>query len=174
MTEYTSGNYTVNDDYVDTNVASPKDISVPDLDFASDYALQSEEPNEVVMVNKTSASLSPKETIRYARSVVNNIYQNNKNIASARQSPVKSGVQIMAEIETIYTAVNDVSGEEYDVPCKGRIVLRVPNSSFVTEDMLADILNRTIAAIFAGGSTDETMAVAMARGVLIPTVVPEE
>lgn len=168
MTNYTSGNWTVSDNYTDTNSATPKNISVPDLDQATDYSQKSDEPDACVVVNTTAPDIQAREAIKFARSSVNNVYQGIKDVDASNQTPSKKGVQVMVETTTIYTATNSVTGDEYHIPCKGRLVLRIPNQSFVTDDMVEDILKRTIAAAFAEGSTDESRVVELARGQLAP------
>jgi len=168
MIEYTSGSMTVNDNYTDTNSASPKNISVPDLDYNTDFAVSKDEPDELVIVNTSESDLVSQETIRYARSVVQNVYRGNPEIDSSNQAATKKGVQVMAEVKSNYEAVNGDTGEVTLLPCKGRIVLQLPNAPYVQTDILADLLNRVIAAAFLEGSTDDTLVSQLAKGILNP------
>lgn len=163
---YTAGDWTVSKQYVDS-VAATKNIAIPDLSFASDYVIVSDEPNEVVIANKTGADLISHETIRFARSEVANIYQGVQT-DSALVLPYKKGVQVMAEIQTSYKAVNGTSKAEYDVPVKGRIVLRVPTFGAVTDDMVADLVVRTISAAYATGSVNISRVTDLILGKLKP------
>lgn len=164
MTNYTSGDWTVSDQYTDA-VATPKNISVPDLSYSADYVCTKDEAQEAIFVNTTSTDVRSHESIRFAASRVSNVYQ---GIEVASQAPTKQGQQVMAEVIILYKAVNSVTGEEYEIPFKGRIVLRVPTQSYVTADLVQDGLNRTISAIFATGGVDETRAVNMIKGILKP------
>lgn len=162
MTNYTSGDWTVSDQYTDT-VAVAKDISVPDLDLANDFAITKDESNEVIYQNVTASDIKAHESIRFACSNVNNVYA---GVDSQSPAPIKSGVQVMSELKTLYKAVNSVTGDEYELPATGRIVLRLPTLSYVTADLVQDILNRTISSIFGLGDVSEAKAVNLIKGIL--------
>lgn len=166
MTPYTCGDYNVSDLYTDT-LATPKNISVPDLDYAVDYKKVTDEPSEAVIANITGPDLLSHENIRFARSDVSDVYQG-VSIDTSMKFPNRRGVQVMAELSTIYRAVNSVSGNEYDLPCKGRLVLRVPAASCVTTTLVADLLMRTISAAFATGGTNDQRIMDLIVGSLIP------
>lgn len=172
---YTSGNWTVTSQYTDTLASSPKNISVPDLDWNVDYVLTSDEPMEADIANITGSDLTSHEKVRFAKSTVGNVYTGT-DIATANQLPSKKGVQVMAEVNAEYKCVNSVSGEEYQLPCKGRVVLRFPSHVAVTNALVKDVLVRAIASAFAtkgsssatGAGVDESRIVSMARGALVP------
>lgn len=166
MTNYTIGDWTVSDLITDT-ISTPKSISVPDLDYSSDFVMMSNEASEVKLGNTTGADILKHEDIRFARSDVANIYTG-VNVDSALVLPQKKGIQVMAEISTAYRASNSVTGNEYDLPCKGRIVLRFPAFSCVTANLVKDLLIRTIAASFDTGSVTESRIMDMAIGALSP------
>lgn len=167
MNDYTSGNWTVSDQYADT-VSATKNLAVPDLSYSADFVVAKDEPDEVIINNTTASDLAPHESIRYARSTVKDIYAGVQNVDTGNASPVKRGVQVMVELATVYHAVNSVTGEEYDLPCKGRLVLRLPNASYVTEALAADLLKRTVSAATDTGAVTESRIVSMARGSLAP------
>lgn len=162
MTTYTSGDWSVSDQYTDT-VATPKDISVPDLDFANDFALTKDEATEAVYTNITADDVRSHESIRFACSPIANIYQ---GFSVQSPSSIKNGVQVMAELSSLYKAVNSVSGVENEIPVKGRIVLRIPTHSFVTSDLVADALFRVISSIFSTGAVSEARALDLVKGIL--------
>lgn len=163
---YTTGDWTVSAQYTDT-IATPKNVSVPNLDWSNDYAKVVDGSSEAKIANVTGADLLSHENVRFARSDVNNIYSG-VVVDSALQLSQKKGVQVMAEIETSYKAANSVTGNEYDLPCKGRIVLRLPAFTCVTEDLVKDLLVRTIASAFGTGSVTVDRIMDMIRGSLLP------
>lgn len=167
MTNYTTGNWTVSD-LVTDSILTPKNVSVPDLDYDSDYAKTMDEPDEARISNITSPDLSVHETIRFARSKVTNVYQNVDLVDASNVSPNKTGVQVMIELTVIYRAINSVTGEERDIPTKGRIVLRIPSVSYVTDAIIMDLFVRTVGAATKTGSTDQTRLVELVRGSLLP------
>lgn len=164
--KYTTSNWTVSSLYNDTIQAS-KNIAVPDLDYAKDYKKSLDEPTEAAITNITGAEISSPEHIRIGATPVNNVYSGTGTELAA-MSPSKKGVQTLVEINETYRATNTVTGEEIDLPCKGRIVLRFPTHSSVTEDMISDLLMRTISASFATGQTNAKRQVQIARGSLLP------
>lgn len=164
--EYTTGNWTVKSLTKDS-IEQSKTPSVPDLSYAVDYSKTLDEPDEARVANVTGSDVVSPEYIRYAKSTVANVYTNT-DCEAAAQAPIKNGVQVMSELHTKYRAINSVTGEEIDVPCVGRIVLRVPTFSAVTEDLVSDLLARTVAAAYNTGSSDASRIMEMARGSLLP------
>lgn len=99
--------------------------------------------------------------------MVRNVYSGT-NVDIACMPAMKKGVQTLVEINEVYRATNSVTGQEIDLPCKGRIVLRFPTHSCVTDALVKDLLYRTIAASLNKGSVDATRQVEVARGSLLP------
>lgn len=163
---YTTGDWTVNRQIVDT-IATPKNISVPNLSWTADYAKVLDSASEAKVANVTGADLLSHESVRFARSDVANIYQG-VDVDSALMLSQKKGVQVMAELSNSYRAANSVTGNEYDLPCKGRIVLRVPAFSCVTEELITDLLVRTIACVFGTSAVNADRLMDIIRGSLLP------
>lgn len=167
MLNYTSGNWTVSDDYTDT-VTATKSLVIPDLDFKIDYSKKEDEPASASIVNTTSSGLNPSETVKFGYSSVANIYTNT-DVDAASYAPSKRGVQVMAEITENYKAVNSVTGDEVILPCKGRVVLRFPSMSCVSTQLIHDLFVRSVSAALNTGLTDATRIVEMAKGSLLPS-----
>jgi hypothetical protein len=164
--KYTNHNWSVESLYTDS-IATPKTISIPDLNYPTDFKKSSDEPSEAVITNITGKDISPMENIRFGSTVVNNIYSGTKTDVSS-MAPNKQGVQILVELSETFRATNTVTGTEIDLPCKGRVVLKFPTHSCVTEAMVQELLLRTIAASFAKGSNTSSRVVEIARGSLLP------
>lgn len=163
---YTKDNWTVSS-LIDTSQIASKNIAIPDIDFATDYVKSSDEPMEAIIANTTGAEIGSAESIRYGSSIVNNIYT--AAGVDASQTPAnKKGVQTLVEVSTTYRATNTVTGQEIEIPCKGRIVLRFPTNSCVTDALVTDLLTRTIAASFCKGSTGVERQLELARGSVLP------
>ena len=163
---YTQANWTVESLYNDTT-AQTKNVIVPTLDYPVDYHKTQDEPTEAIITNVTGDEITSMETIRYGTSVVNNVYAGT-NIDVASMPSMKKGVQTLVEINEVYRATNSVTGQEIDLPCKGRIVLRFPTHSCVTDALVKDLLSRTIAASLNKGTVDASRQVEIARGSLLP------
>lgn len=163
---YTTGDWTVSRQYTDT-ISTRKNISVPSMDWPVDYAVAAVSPNEVKVANVTGSDLLSHESVRFARSEVSNIYQGMDN-DSALMLSQRKGVQVMAEVQAAYKAANSVTGNEYDLPCKGRIVLRLPAFTCVTEELVTDLLTRTISSVFSATGVNADRVMDMIRGSLSP------
>lgn len=166
MTDYTIGDWKVSDLVTDT-LTTAKNISVPDLSWVADYTKVLDGPEEAKVANTTGPDLISHENVRFARSEVANIYTG-VNSDSAMVMPMKKGVQVMCELSSTYRAANKVSGNEYDLPCKGRIVLRFPASTCVTQALVTDLLIRTIASAYGTGAVTAQRMMDMAMGALLP------
>lgn len=164
---YTTGNWAVTSSYTDT-IATAKNFSVPDLSYGTDFAKVEDEPAEAKIRNKTGSVMIPCENIRYGTSQVADVYNGSEGL-SASKLPSSKGVQTLVEISENYKAVNSVTGLEYDIPCKGRIVLRFPTASCVNSTLVTDLMKRTIAAALNTGGTDVNRELEIAKGALLPS-----
>lgn len=164
--KYTQNQWSVSSNIKDTNQES-KTISVPDLSFATDYKKSMDEPTEASITNVTGDSIVSSENIRFGSTVVKNIYNGTNTDITAMHSH-KGGVQVMVELSETYYATHEVTGQEVELPCKGRLVLRFPTASCVTEAMVEDLLKRTISSALGTGQTDAKRLVQIARGALLP------
>lgn len=167
MQSYTIGSWTVSSLYHDS-LQDSKSLDLPDLSYSTDFSKSVDEPSEAKIDNVTSTELTSPEQIRYATSKVSNIY-NDTSTPAVSKMPNAAGVQNLVEINEVYRAVNSATGQEVDLPCKGRIVLRFPNNSVVTQALIQDLLVRTISAAFATGSVDASREVQIARGIVVPS-----
>ena len=146
MNNYTTGNWTVSDDYTDT-VTDQSGLVMPILSYAKDYAKITNDTNEASIKNKTGANIASSEKIRFGSTVIKNVYSGTNTDLSA-QLPSKAGVQTLIELNEVYRAVNSVSGLEYEIPCTARLVMRIPTSQPVKNDIIVDLIERLIGALY--------------------------
>lgn len=146
MINYTTGNWTVTSLYSDT-VTAQRAQNLPTLSFPADYAKGNEEATEASVKNVTGAGIVSPESIRYGSTPVKDVYAGT-SVDAASKLPSKAGVQAMVEVSETYRAVNTVSGGEYDIPCKVRLVVRVPSSQPIKSEIVADLIKRVIGACF--------------------------
>lgn len=165
MTNYTNGNFTISDKITDTLAATPKNISVPDLDFSNDFDLVSGNNNTAVYQNITGAGIQAPECIKYAVTDIADCYANlNGLVLPNSKAASTKAVQVMVEVTALYKAENSVSGEVLDIPLKGRLVLRIPTLDIVEQSMIEDFVGRVISAAYATGGTNSDRIVSIARG----------
>lgn len=163
---YTVGSWTITDLVTDT-VSAPKNLPVPDLTYASDFAVSKNDPAEAVLVNVTGASLASPESIRYAKTNINDVYVGT-DIPSAQRSAVKSGVRTLCEVRFQLKAVNSVSGSEIFLPFRGWVCLQLPTANIVTGAAVTYALQRAVASTLKTGVVTNSREIEVARGDLIP------
>lgn len=166
MEKYTVGNWTVSANYDDT-LTEAKTISVPDLLYAADYAKKEDEPTKAVIVNTTGDSIVSSEAIKFGCVPVNDIYAST-GVTTDMMASSRKGVQALIEVNVMYSAVNNSTGQEIILPCRGRLTLQVPSLPCVTGDLLDDVCLRTFAATRATGDTSSERLVDIAKGSLLP------
>lgn len=164
---YTAGEWTVTSLTTDTKSATPKTLTISDLDYASDYAKTVDTPAEARLANKTSNTLTAMETLRFGRSDVTNVYSGT-SIGASNQIPVKAGVRTLVEANVTIKAVNSVSGEEFLVPVRAWTCVQVPTASFISSSAMEYALGRAIAALLGTGDTSIAREANIARGSLLP------
>lgn len=163
---YTSGNWTVTSLTTDSDVAG-KTLTIADLTYSADFAVVQDDPAEAKLANITSTALGTMETLRYARSNVNNIYSNT-DVGASNQMPVKTGLRSLVEANVTIKAVNSVSGEEYLIPVRAWTIVQVPTASFISNAVLEYALGRALGAIFNNSVTTISREEEVIRGSLIP------
>lgn len=171
MYSYTTGNWTVSDDYLDT-VTELGGVVIPVLDFAKDYAKVTNDTTEATIKNTTGASISSSEKFRFGSTAVKNVYAGTSVDASS-QLPSKAGVQTLVELSETYRAVNSVSGGEYEIPCTARLVMRIPTSQPVKNAIIVDLIVRLISSLYSSTSPSRDYAnmdvlFNLVKGALLP------
>lgn len=164
---YTVGNWSVASHEVDT-ITTPKNLSIPDLDYAVDYSVASEKGNDTSITNTTGTALEPVEKLRYAKEKVNDIYRNT-NTLKAAQLPSPIGARVLAEATEIISATNTVSGAEMEIPIRVWTCIESSTHNAVTGQALLWALKRHVAQLFQTGAVDEALLVELFRGDLNPT-----
>lgn len=167
----TIGNWTVDVLTTDT-ISSTKNLPIPDLSYAADFTVAKSTSEEVVLINKTGASLRPAEMIRYTRRPVQDVYKSGLSsqldISNSQRANCTSGVNAYGEIAYMLKATNSVSGEEIVLPMRGAVSFTVPTIDFVSPTALGTLIKRVISVMFDTGKVDGSLATNIARGDLNP------
>lgn len=159
----------VNQNHTDTPVSGVTTLSLPRaiINYKADYCVMTDTPGEAVISNKTSPVDAP-ERIRFAMSTVKDVYQNT-DIDPGTVSPSKRGSQILVQLTEVWTK-SDATLPSYKInlPVSGHIVLKVPNDSDLTADMLISFLGRLVSGLYETGSSTNPRLNALLRGSMIP------
>lgn len=160
---------TLNWGFTDTPIPGVTSLSFPRalLNFEADFAEKEQNPGSLILTNLT-APLDRSETIRYAESQVKNVYQNT-SIDPKVQSPNRSGVQLLVQIQDVATVTDsDDAAYRVDLPIQTHVVIRVPNDALITGDIVQAHLGRVVSALYETGSTTTTRISKLLRGALEP------
>jgi hypothetical protein len=164
---YTVGDWTVVSREVDT-ISTAKNISVPDLDYPVDFSVSSDVPGKVELMNVSGTSLEPVERLKYARSVVPNIYHGLDTLDAEKLAAVK-GVRPFIESLFLLSASNSVTGQTVVVPQRWQTSVETTTMNLMTAQALLWGMLRHFSALMGTGSVDASLLVRLFRGDLDPT-----
>lgn len=115
--------------------------------YDTSFTLLSRDDTEATYIGRNGASIRPYEYVRIGRQPINNIYANTKDSSAAAKLADQNGVQVMVEMKLRYNAKSTTTGIDYDLPVTARFVLRLPNNSAVSEEIIKDATLRLIALL---------------------------
>jgi hypothetical protein len=164
---YTVGDWTVTSREVDT-ISNPKTMSVPDLDYERDFSVSSQTPGKVELMNVSGTTLEPVERLKYARSVVPNVYHGLDTL-DAMKLPSTSGARPFVESLFLFDASNSATGAQFVVPQRWQTSCESTTMNVITAEALIWGLRRHISALLGTGSVDASLLVRLFRGDLDPT-----
>lgn len=167
---YTKNGVTVTQDFTETATATcpnaTKAITATNFNTV-DYALKTENPGEVVIVNATSSAAQPKKQIRYGLKTVNSMasafpisYEKGRNT---------KGSQLVVEVSSIYdgTVTADPS-KSYQIPARCWCVFQT-SSDVAWDTAILDAMVRDVfGACYATDATGNSLLKKCLMGALNP------
>lgn len=157
--------------FTDTTVEGVASLTFPRavLNLGADFRVKSTQPGrEVILTNITSPTDQP-ERIRIAYADVNNIYTGT-GIEASVFSPTKKGVSILAQLTEVLSVTDSVDAAyRVDLPLSYHLVIKVPNSAYVTGEVVQSGIGRLLSGLFDTGSTEVDRLDAILRGSLLPS-----
>lgn len=159
----------VNQNHTDTPVAGVTSLAFSRgiLNYKADYCVMTDDPGEAIISNKTSPVDAP-ERLRFAMSTVKDVYQNTE-IDPGTYSPSKRGSQILVQLTEVWTKSDATNASfKINLPVTGHIVLKVPNDSDISADMIIAFLGRLVSGLYETGSLTNSRINALLRGSMIP------
>lgn len=159
--------YLLNKGYTDT-ITTPKNVAVPDLDFANDFRVTTDVPGEVIMTNVTSP-LDRNETIRFALSNVKDIYTNS-GVDAAYQAASHQGISLVVQVNDTwrYADAADPTAQAVDLPITAHLVIKAPKTSFLSADNYLSIGQRAFSLMFGTGEVTSARLMMLLKGALDP------
>lgn len=157
----------INVGYTDT-IATPKSLSRPDLSYAADFRVKSDEPGESILVNLTSP-LDRTETVRFGYSEVKDVYKNTTIDASV-MAPSRKGVQILVQVNDIYSLTDSADASyRVDLPVSAHLVVKIPACEYITPDMVQALAARAVSTLYDTGAVTTVKISQLLKGSLVPT-----
>lgn len=160
----------VNAGYTDTAISGVTSLNFPRglVNYAADFRVKSDAPNEAVLTNLTSPVDRP-EKFRFSYSEIANIY-NGVDIDPSVYAPSRRGVSILGQVSEVFSVTDSVDATfRNDLPISAHIVLKVPANENITATMLQTLIGRLVSGLYETGSLDITRLQSLFRGSLIPT-----
>lgn len=122
-------------------------LTIPEYDFGKDSTKVQSKPNEDT-VTMLDAPLDRPEDYRVAFRHIPNIY-NGTGISPKNQAPSRKGLSILVQNTCAHVIENpdDPSLDGIVLPSSAHVVLKFPNSEFITEEVLRNQLQRVLSAL---------------------------
>lgn len=156
--------------YTDTAISGVTTLSLPRglVNFAADYAVRTNEPDNVIATNLTATQGLP-EKFRWSYSEVADVYRGT-SVEPALRTQMKKGTQVLCQL-TENWIVTDSEDKTYMsvLPVSAHIVLKVPNSTVISAENIQALIGRLISGLYDTGSTNTSRLTAMLRGSLVPS-----
>lgn len=160
----------VNVGYVDTPISGVSSLKLNRglLNFKADWRVKTDAPGEMVLANLSSPVDRP-ERIRVSQSDVSNVYQGT-DIDPSVYAPSRRGTSVLCQLTETFS-VTDSTDADYrvDLPLSVHLVIKVPNSEFLSADMIQTAVGRLVSGIYDTGSEATTRIAAILRGSLKPS-----
>lgn len=159
----------LNPGYTDTPIegAVAAKLNAAPVNFAEDFRVLNTKPGEATITNITSPADRP-EKIRFASNHIANIY-NQTGVSPERFGPTKTGRSVLVQLTDVLSVQESGSDEDlYQLPLSAHLVIRVPNSEHITDEVILNQLSRLYACLFDTGVDNTNRLKALVRGSLLP------
>lgn len=162
---------TVSTGYTDTTLSPDTSASLTLLrgpvNTGIDFAVQSNKPGEVVLVNITSPA-DRVEKFRFGFTDVADIYKGS-GIDPAYYGPSRKGVSVVVQLTEVQR-ISDSIDVKYnvDLPISCHLVIKVPSNEFITAAVVETAIKRMLSGLYPKGATTLTRLTSLLRGSLVP------
>lgn len=139
-------------------------LDIPLLNFNADFRVKTESTKETILVN-TSSPLDQLETVRFGYSEIANIYSKS-GLNSDQISGTVKGLNVLAQVNNVLKVTDSANAafSQY-LPISAHLVLKVPQSGYITPDVVQALIARLVATLYENGVSNLS---ALTKGVLTP------
>lgn len=160
---------TLSVNYTDTAITggTAVKLTLPQLNYGTDFRVVSDEPREAIITNLTSPIDQP-ERFRWAHNNVTDVYKNT-GIDPTLYYPSRRGTQILCQLTDVFS-VTDSDDAKYLalLPVEAHLVVKVPNNDLVTPQVAENLVCRMLAGLYETTAGQYTRLLSMLRGALLP------
>lgn len=151
-----------------TAAAATKNITVPDINFGTQFTVDIIEPTKVGITNLTSPP-DQKDHITYQYMTVNDIYKGT-TIDPSAYSPNRKGISVATVVHDVMRVTDSVDPSYLvDLPIKVSISVVTPQSQYLAASAVQTALLRCVAAWYSFGVVDTSRIDALIRGSMKPS-----
>lgn len=138
------------------------------LNFGANFRVKTDKAGDMSLVNITSP-FDRTEEIQYSVSNIANIYDKTA-IDPSVHAPNKRGVNVYLRLQDVYQVSDDTDPSFLQhLPVSVSIVIRAPQSEFITASHVQTVLARAVSGLYDTGSEEVTRLNAILRGSLKPS-----
>lgn len=157
----------INAGYSDTATTATTLARGP-LNFGADFRLKVDKSGEMTLVNITSPFDRPEEILMNVSNIAN-IYDKT-SIDPSVHAPNRRGVNLYTKITDIYKVTDDTDPSfEQHLPLSVSIVIRAPQSEYISAAHVQTVLARCVSALYDTGASTTTRLNGILRGALKPS-----
>jgi hypothetical protein len=164
MSKTTSLGYT---DTADAGSAT-RSYTRANLNWPVDFVPTEKSDMKFQAANKTSP-IDQLETVRVQASEVSDVYKGT-SIDPSVYAPSRKGLSIVAQVNDILRVTDSVDAAfQLDLPISAHLVIKVPQSSYITADQIMAVAGRPLAALFDSNQLTSGRIANLLRGAVTPT-----
>lgn len=155
--------------YTDTPISGVTELNLARglVNYAADFRVKSETAEEAVITNMTSPISFPEKFRTKVNDLVN-IYKGS-GVDPALYPPSKKGVSILSQISEVWTVVDSTDTTfQVALPVSAHIIVKVPNSEYITAADVQTLVGRLISGLYETGSESTERLSALLRGSMLP------
>lgn len=160
----------VNKGYIDTPISGVTELKFDRglLNYKADFRVKSEDAGKEIVLTNITSPIDRPEKIRIAYSDVSNIY-NGTGIEPSVYAPTKRGVSVLAQSTNVISVTDDTDPTyRVDLPVSYHLVIKVPASESISDQVILEGLGRLLSGLFDTGSLTTARLESILRGSLTP------
>lgn len=157
--------------YTDTTLSPDTSASLTllraPINTGVDFAVQSNKPGEVVLINITSPA-DRIEKFRFGFTEVADVYKGS-GIDPAYYGPSRKGVSVVVQLTEVQRVIESTDiNYAVDLPISCHLVIKVPSHELITATVVETAVKRLLSGLYPKGATTLTRLTSLLRGSLVP------